>query len=434
MAPAPGTTGTLERDTLIPEPDILPALLQQAIRQAFNAVLITDAQPGPSGPRILYANPAFCRMTGYAVEELLGKTPRLLQGPQTDPAVLESLREHLRTGRHFRSSTVNYRKDGTPYTVEWSISPVRDEAGTITHFVSVQQDISDLVAAQHSSQLLVRALDVAQDAIFITNAEGMIEFVNQGFELVTGYSAAEVQGRTPALFKSGKQDEAFYRRLWHDLKSGQTFRATVANRHKDGRLIHCEETVTPIHDHHGEVTHFVSIIKDLTERVQVERELRQQARLDGLTGLLNRRSGELQLERAHQAAREGCQSFCVMLADIDHFKGINDTWGHPAGDAVLQAVAALLQSSVRATDSVARWGGEEFLLVLPCCEVAAANKLAERIRERLDRTPQPGVGRITLSIGVAQARQGESLTDLVERVDKALYRAKQEGRNRVCGA
>jgi len=107
-------------------------LLRSALEQSFNSVLITDAQPGPMGPRIVYANPAFCEMTGYSEAELLGQTPRILQGALTSPEVLQTLRECLQADRFFRGSTINYRKDGRPYTVEWNISPVKDEAGVTT--------------------------------------------------------------------------------------------------------------------------------------------------------------------------------------------------------------------------------------------------------------------------------------------------------------
>jgi len=409
----------------------LGALFQQALEQSFNSVLLTDAEPSPNGPRILYANPAFCRMTGYQAEELIGRTPRLLQGPQTNPEVLRELSACLREGRYFQGSTINYRKDGSPYTVEWNISPVRNKAGVITHFVSAQQDISGLVAARRSAQLLTKALNVSQDAIFITSANGVIEFVNQGFELVTGYSSAEALGRTPAILKSDEHGQDFYQRLWHSLLSGQNFRATLTNRHKKGHLIYCEETITPVHDSHGVVTHFVCIAKDLSTRIQAERELRKQAMFDGLTGLLNRRSGELELEKAYLASHDGKTPLCVLMADIDHFKAVNDTWGHPAGDAVLKSVSSLLRANVRATDKVARWGGEEFLIVLPYCELSAAQKLAERIRSSVESAPQPDAGRITLSIGVAQAQDDETLFGLFNRVDKALYRAKKAGRNQV---
>lgn len=408
-------------------------LLRSALEQSFNSVLITDAQPGPMGPRIVYANPAFCEMTGYSATELLGQTPRILQGAQTSPEVLQTLRECLQANRFFRGSTVNYRKDGRPYTVEWNISPVKDEAGVTTHYVSVQQDISAVTEARATSQLLAQALDATQDAVMIANAQGEIEFVNHGFELITGYSRVEALGQNPAMLKSGEHTEAFYGRLWAAIQSGQTFRAVFINRHKQGHLIHCEETVSPIRDAGGAVTHFVSVIRDQTARAHTEQTLREQATRDPLTDLLNRRAGEWQLERAFLAAREGQKPFCLIMADVDHFKAINDTWGHPAGDQVLQRVAAVLRTGVRATDSVVRWGGEEFLLVLPNCEQAAALLQAERLRERVADAEQGEMGRVTVSMGVAELQRGETLANLMERVDQALYQAKHAGRNQVSG-
>lgn len=408
-------------------------LLRSALEQSFNSVLITDAQPGPMGPRIVYANPAFCEMTGYSATELLGQTPRILQGAQTSPEVLQTLRECLQANRFFRGSTVNYRKDGRPYTVEWNISPVKDEAGVTTHYVSVQQDISAVTEARATSQLLAQALDATQDAVMIANAQGEIEFVNHGFELITGYSRVEALGQNPAMLKSGEHTEAFYGRLWAAIQSGQTFRAVFINRHKQGHLIHCEETVSPIRDAGGAVTHCVSVIRDQTARAHTEQTLREQATRDPLTDLLNRRAGEWQLERAFLAAREGQKPFCLIMADVDHFKAINDTWGHPAGDQVLQRVAAVLRTGVRATDSVVRWGGEEFLLVLPYCEQAAALLQAERLRERVADAEQGEMGRVTVSMGVAELQRGETLANLMERVDQALYQAKHAGRNQVSG-
>lgn len=408
-------------------------LLRSALEQSFNSVLITDAQPGPMGPRIVYANPAFCEMTGYSATELLGQTPRILQGALTSPEVLQTLRECLQSDRFFRGSTINYRKDGRPYTVEWNISPVKDEAGVTTHYVSVQQDISAVTEARATSQLLAQALDATQDAVMIANAQGEIEFVNHGFELITGYSRVEALGQNPAMLKSGEHTEAFYGRLWAAIQSGQTFRAVFINRHKQGHLIHCEETVSPIRDAGGAVTHFVSVIRDQTARAHTEQTLREQATRDPLTDLLNRRAGEWQLERAFLAAREGQKPFCLIMADVDHFKAINDTWGHPAGDQVLQRVAAVLRTGVRATDSVVRWGGEEFLLVLPYCEQAAALLQAERLRERVADAEQGEMGRVTVSMGVAELQRGETLANLMERVDQALYQAKHAGRNQVSG-
>lgn len=412
-------------------PEHLSPVLMAAVAQSFNAIVVTDTKPWPEGPAIVYVNAAFCRMSGYSSAEMIGKTPRILQGEQTSPEVIAELRDCLSSGRFFQGSTVNYRKDGSPYAVEWNISPVSDEAGVVTHYVSVQRDITDFVAVQSSRQLLSQALDVAQDAIFITDVDGVIEFANQGFEVMTGYGASEVLGSRPGFLKSGEQTEAFYRELWRTLKAGETFNATVVNRHKKGHLIHCEESITSIRNGTGEVTHFVSIIKDLTSRVMQERELRRLAEYDALTGLLNRRSGEQKLGQAYLESRESRRAFCVLMLDIDHFKHVNDTWGHAVGDEILKLVARALRASVRATDSVVRWGGEEFLIVLPVSEEASALGQAERVRSRIESTRMPEAGTVTVSIGVAQIEAGESLADCLQRADGNLYQAKHDGRNRV---
>lgn len=132
-----------------------PEVLQAVLGQLYNAVMVTEARLDPPGPRILYANPAFARQTGYSIEELIGQTPRILQGPDTDPELLRALRRRLDRSLPFEGRTVNYRKDGKPYHVEWNISPVRNKDGGTRYFISVQHDVSELVRAQ--SKLLQKA-------------------------------------------------------------------------------------------------------------------------------------------------------------------------------------------------------------------------------------------------------------------------------------
>lgn len=154
---------------------------------------------------------------------------------------------------------------------------------------------------------------------------------------------------------------------------------------------------------------------------------------DGLTGLWNRRQIDLDLETAVKHAERQGSALCVALVDVDHFKAINDRHGHAVGDEVLKAVAGSLQGSLRAGDQVGRYGGEEFLLLLPATSMAQATALAERLRERLQalQSLPPGEPPVTASFGLAAWRAGESAADLVRRADQALYRAKGSGRNRV---
>lgn len=406
-------------------------LLQAAVEQAFNAVIITSAALDGEGPCIMYCNPAFCRMTGYAPAELMGRSPRMLQGPQTDPQVLQRLHECLREGHFFQGSTVNYRKDGSSYLVEWNISPVRDAQGQVQAYVSVQQEITARVHAEQRQALLARALNATQDGVMIADKQAEILFVNQAFEDLTGYSIEEAQGSPPRFLQPGERVPAFYDHLRDALAHEESSQATVANRRKDGRICHVAQTITPLKDESGTAQHYVGIMKDVTELVVRAQELRHQARHDALTGLLNRRAGEQQLQICHFAAKTEYRDYALILADIDRFKSINDRFGHEEGDRVLRRCAALLSRKVRSGDALIRWGGEEFLIVLPDCKLEAAHELAERIRASMAGEQDAVAGTVTLSFGVAAWQPAESSSTLLRRTDQALYRAKASGRNQV---
>ena len=423
------TVNPLPAPSATPGPD-LAQLLQTAVEQAFNAVVITSAGSDGAGPLITYCNSAFCRMTGYTLTELLGRSPRMLQGPKTDPQVLQRLRECLRSGTFFQGSTVNYRKDGSSYLVEWNISPVRDAQGQVQAYVSVQQDITARVRAEQRQALLARALNATQDAVLIADEQAQILFVNQAFEDLTGYRSDEVLGRTPKFLQSGEHPPAFYSQLRDALARGDSCQTTFANRRKDGSIYHAAQTITPLRDEAGTTQHYVSVTKDVTELIART----QEAHHDALTGLLNRRAGEQQLERCQRTAQIECQSYALILADIDNFKSINDRFGHDEGDRVLQRCATLLSRKVRSGDALIRWGGEEFLIVLPGCRLEAAQELAERIRAAMAQEQDAVVGSITLSLGVGAWQPGECSSTLLRRTDQALYRAKTSGRNQVAVA
>lgn len=408
-----------------------PSIIAFALDQSYNAVLLTDAHCGAGGHRIVFANQAFLQMTGYSKDELLGNNPRILQGPDTNPEVIDRLRQCLRDGTYFQGSTVNYRKDGRPYTVEWNISPVRNQSGEITHFISLQQDISSLMAAQRTTQLFAHVLNATDDGVLITDSTGTIEFVNKAFEKITGYNLTEVLGRNPSMLKSGEQDFEFYRDMWSTLNKGHSYKGTFVNRGKNNEKIYCDETITPLTDEKNNVTHYVSIFRDLTTRILEEQKFREMVRFDGLTGALTRTAGELALEKAYMQHRGGNLPMSIAMLDVDHFKEVNDLWGHSTGDSVLKAIANTLIATLRANDSVIRWGGEEFLLIFGGCNLEQSLQLAERCRHAIYNKEHGNVGRVTASLGIGELGANEALTDLIERVDQALYSAKNSGRNKT---
>jgi len=250
-------------------------MLSEAVEQAQESILITEAAPlDEPGPRVEYVNAAYEEMTGYSREEMKGKTPRVLQGPETDRDVLDSLREALETGEEWQGETVNYRKDGEPYRVQWNVAPVINDSGEIEHWVSVQRDVTERREQEEKLRLLAEAFEQVGDKVMITGTGGQIEYVNDAFEQVTGYSRAEVLGKTPAIVHSGEQGEAFYEELWATIQSGETFRSEMVNKRKDGSQYVEEEVIAPVTDEEGEITHFVSTGRDVTERKEAEKELR----------------------------------------------------------------------------------------------------------------------------------------------------------------
>jgi len=255
-------------------------ILSEAIEQTNEAILITEATPlDPPGPRIEYVNAAFEEMTGYSEEEVVGQTPRLLQGEETDREVLDAIRAALADGEVWSGETINYRKDGTPYRTQWNLSPVRAEDGTIEHWVSVQRDVTEQREQEERLRLLARALDQVGEAVFITDPDGHIQYVNDAFEVVTGYDEADVLGNSPAQLRSGEHEDAFYDELWDTIRSGDSFRAEFVNKRKDGTRYVEDETISPITNAAGEITHFVSSGRDITEKKEREHDLRRKTQL-----------------------------------------------------------------------------------------------------------------------------------------------------------
>ncbi|ODU51896.1 MAG: diguanylate cyclase [Lysobacteraceae bacterium SCN 69-48] len=406
----------------------------QAFLQATNAILITDADIAGGGPFIVHANPAFCRMSGYRLEELVGRSPRILQGPRTDRKMLDALREHLEQGLPFSASTVNYAADGRAYTVEWSIAPVRAADGVVRHFVSVQNDITARIAGEQERRLLLQALNASQDPILITDRKTRVVFANEAFRRLTGYAADEILGESARMLYPSPRERTSYRTLRTSLRDGKAFRATFTYRRKNGSPFYVEQSIAPVLDAAGRVTHYISTGKDVSERVEREHHLLEIASRDSLTGLYNRLAGSRMLDALIGEAQASGRPFSLILADLDHFKAINDSRGHQAGDDALVAVGGILQAGIRGGDLAIRWGGEEFLILVPGCGIAQAMELAERLRTGVAGAQIADAGPITVSLGVAQLAAGESAAALLQRADDALYRAKSSGRNRAMAA
>ncbi|MDN6297935.1 MAG: diguanylate cyclase [Halomonas sp.] len=300
------------------------------------------------------------------------------------------------------------------------------------NFVTVKEDITRRREQENELRLMATAFDTGQ-ATLITDTDMVIRRVNQAFTDITGYQGHEVVGKTPRLFKSGRHDDAFYRRLWQTLCETGHWQGEIWNRNKHGDIYPLWQSITAVIDTDGQVRHFVSVFHDIAERKRMERELETQAMRDHLTGVYNRRAFDAALARCVADSAHDQLPFALLMFDIDHFKRVNDTFGHDQGDVILQQLARCIKDCLRASDVLARWGGEEFAILLHGTGHEGAWILAERIlhcvrEHRFDGPP------ITVSIGVAEYLPGESRETLINRVDQALYTAKHGGRDAAVAA
>lgn len=403
-------------------------LFQAAVVQSYSSVVITDALISSGGPRIIYANPAFQKMTGYTLDELVGKSPKILQGPLTDQRVIEKMRICIEAGEYFEGSAINYDKNGNPYNVEWSISPIKDHLGVIQYYISVQKNITAFTKAQNERDLLAKALNDSPDCVIITDYENKIVFVNTSFETLTGYQENEVIGKHPSiLWSEPSQNQAIDKEL-RQSNDSLHFQTQAPNRRKDGSFFYVDQSIALIRDI-SNVSHYVSFSKDATDRVLKEHELKDLASRDPLTELFNRRAGEQLLVQYDNHRKHHGKPLCLIMLDIDNFKKINDTFGHVIGDNVLKIISHTLQNEARPSESVIRWGGEEFLVIVPDATLHEASALSERIRKSISDQVIAVAGQVTASFGIAELQTNETTASLINRADKALYKAKLSGKN-----
>jgi diguanylate cyclase (GGDEF)-like protein/PAS domain S-box-containing protein len=286
---------------------------------------------------------------------------------------------------------------------------------------------------QAELRLLSVAMETAANAIFVTDAQGTIEFVNPAFETLSGFSREEALGQTPRILKSGRQEDAYYQDLWQTILGGEAWSGRVVNRRKDGELFTVTQTVTPILDDEGSATHFVAIHEDITAKVEAEERIYHLARHDFLTDLPNRYSLMERLTHEARLAARHERPLAVLMLDLDHFKGVNDSFGHTTGDELLVGAAQRLAANVREVDLLARLGGDEFAVVQtelagPDSAAELAARLIASLAPPFDLQDQKVYTGVSIGIAVSPPANPDP-EEMLKQADLALYRAKEDGRN-----
>lgn len=288
---------------------------------------------------------------------------------------------------------------------------------------------------ERSLDLLATAIDQSPTAVVITDIDGRIRSVNSNFQGMSGYHRSELVGRNPRIFRSDHTSGETYRQLWRTIRSGNVWVGDLENRRKDGTPYYVSTKISPIFEKSGKITGFLALQEDVTETRRLQKELERLAATDGLTGAYNRNHFLTLFQLEFRRAERYDQPLSVLVMDIDHFKAINDTYGHHAGDRVLAMFAEVASSILRDEDFLGRLGGEEFGIVLIQTPSDGAALLAERLRGVVETMAVECDGqtiRMTVSTGgTAMVRDDREIETLLKRADQALYAAKREGRNLV---
>jgi diguanylate cyclase (GGDEF)-like protein/PAS domain S-box-containing protein len=376
------------------------------------------------------------------VHRIVGSDPSREAGP-----VYLSTVVHPDDWPNLEASVKSAIKEGTLHEMEYRIRREEgeerwlyckgerklDESGQPTKLIGIVQDITERRQQEERLRLSASVFENTSEGVMITNARGDIVDVNRAFSEIAGYTRDEVIGQNPRVLKSGRHDTGFYRDMWHSLIDTGRWRGEIWNRRKDGSLYPEWLNISRVSNSKGELTHYVGVFTDITGIKQSQAQLAHLAHHDPLTDLPNRLLLNERLTHALARADRHKTLVAVIFFDLDNFKNINDSFGHPVGDQLLQQVADRLVDIVRTDDTVARIGGDEFVLLLEDLEkpedaVIAADKL-----QSVFLTPfelKDHVVRVTSSVGICLYPQdGRNAAVLLRNADAAMYRAKEEGRD-----
>ncbi|MDD5028361.1 MAG: diguanylate cyclase [Rhodoferax sp.] len=345
---------------------------------------------------------------------------------------------------YFRGSTPSYVserrmhcKDGSwKWILSRGMVVSRDAQGKPLRMIGTHSDITERHKHEQALQLSSTVLHTMDEAVTVTDASNTIISVNPAFTVVTGYDSCDVIGKTPSLLASGTHDDAFYQQMWQGVNSPGGWHGEIRNRRKSGQLYVEWLSIKRVCDAQGVLTNYVAVFSDISERKASEERMHHLAHYDVLTELPNRALLGDRLSQAVAVAQREQQHLALMFIDLDKFKPVNDTLGHPVGDQLLQAVAARLKQCVlRDSDTVARIGGDEFVvMLLDVASVQDAMVVATKIRNALEQPFVLGAHTVSISssLGIAiYPEHGDTEAVLLKNADTAMYYAKDSGRNRV---
>ena len=415
--------------------DLQFALDQHAI------VAVTDVQG-----TITYVNDKFCSISQYSKDELIGQNHRILNSGYHSKEFFEQMYHAIANGKVWHGEIKNRAKGGSIYWVDTTIVPTLNTEGKPQQYVAIRADITERKQAEEAvkeslamSENAIKELADQQFAldqhsiVAVTDVQGTITYVNEKFCAISQYSKDELIGRNHRILNSGHHPKDFFQQMYRTITGGAVWHGEIKNRAKDGSLYWVDTTIVPFLDPSGRPRQYVAIRTDITERKVAEERIQFLAYSDALTGLPNRRLLQDRLTQALASARRQKGRVALLFLDLDTFKNINDSLGHSVGDLLLQELAERLKTWGRKQDTVARVGGDEFLIVLTeLKDIIDAAIAAEQLLDAIigEYTIQDHTLNITCSLGISIfPEHGADAETLIKNADAAMYSAKENGRN-----
>lgn len=401
----------------------------KAFHSSPDGMLITRQSDG----MLVEINDGFSRITGYHSALSLERTTLDL-GIWVDLNERQQLLEQLSRDGFVKDFTSHIRRrDGQVRLCEISSRPL--PIGGEDCMLTIARDITERYQMQEKLQLAATVFESTAEGVLITDTRQRINAVNRAFSEITGYSEGEAIGETPRLLASGLHDSAFYAAMWYQLTAEGHWQGEISNRRKNGEVYPSWLTISAVRNRDKFITHFVAVFADISSLKQAQARLDYQAHHDPLTGLPNRTLFESRLHAALVHSKEAQSLGAVLFLDLDRFKHINDSLGHPVGDLLLKGIAQRLKENLRDIDTVARLGGDEFIILLPGLQTGHdAEVIATKLLNSFSAPFQAGEHEFFISTSIGSAlfpTDGADVATLIKNADAAMYRSKAKGRNRV---
>jgi diguanylate cyclase (GGDEF)-like protein/PAS domain S-box-containing protein len=387
--------------------------------------------------RVLFSNGGLCQALQYRYADLIDCALFERQLSPANRTLLATLHPDGARQAHFPAEfeCELLTRDGELRHILWHAIALPEYCGHEHSTILIGDDVTEARRSEELLRLTARVYECTNQAMVVTDADCTIISVNQAFTQLTGYSKEEALGQNPRILQSERHPPEFYRQMWQTIRDRGHWHGDIWDRRKDGSIYPKYLSIGVIHDGEGRITNYAGIFYDISERKQIEERLDFLAHYDTLTGLPNR---SLLLDRMQQGIERAIRDntrMGLLYLDLDHFKQINDSWGHAAGDALLQAAAQRMKTCVRSVDTAARLGGDEFVLLIPDLrDSEALAQVAKKVQEAL--APPYLIHGHALSaapsIGVSLYPDDHDQVDvLLKQADRAMYEAKTHQRGSI---